>query len=43
MDGLEGEKENLEVNSELNREPVKLLEYRGDVMKCGGLGNDACS
>ena len=33
VDRLEGEKEYLEVNSKFNREPVKLLQYWGNVMK----------
>ena len=37
VDGLKGKQEDLEFDTELNREPVELLEDRGDVV--GGWGS----
>ena len=31
MDDFEGVKEDFELNTEMNREPMKLLQDRGDV------------
>ena len=43
MEGLEGEEQNLEVDAGFDREPVKLLKDRGDVINGGGSGDDAGS
>ena len=42
MEGFEGEEQNLEVDAGFDREPVKLLKDRGDVINGGGSGDDAC-
>lgn len=43
MDGFEGEEQNLELNTELDREPMELLEDRSDMVNVGGSGDDASS
>ena len=43
VDGLERKQEDFELNTELNREPVELLEDRSDVVDGGGLSYDAGS
>lgn len=43
MDGFECQQEDLELDTELDREPVKLLEDWSDVMDGGGSGNDSGS
>ena len=43
MKGLECYQENLILNAELNREPVELLEDRGDVVDRGGSCDNAGS
>lgn len=40
MKGLKGEKRNLEIDAILNRQPVKLLENRSDMICRGGSGYD---
>ena len=40
MKGLEGEKQNLKVNTVFNRKPVQLLENRGEMFFGRGSGND---
>ena len=40
VNGLESVQQDFEVSSELDGEPVKLLEDGGDVMKGGGSGDD---
>ena len=41
MEGFESMEEDFEINTEFNREPVELLQDRGDVMEGGGSGDDA--
>ena len=41
MDSFKGMEEDFESGSIFDREPVKLLENGGDVMKGGGSGDDA--
>ena len=43
VNGLECEQQNLELDTELNREPVELLEDRSDMVSEGGAGYDAGS
>ena len=43
MYGLECYQEDFELNTELNREPVELLEERSDVVDGGGSCYDAGS
>lgn len=43
MDGFESEMKDFELNTLLNREPVKLLEDRGDMIKYRSFGDDAGS
>ena len=43
VNGLECEQQNLELDTELNREPVELLEDRSDMVGEGGAGYDAGS
>lgn len=43
VDGLERQGEDSELNTELNWEPVELLENRSDVVDGGGLSNDTGS
>lgn len=43
VDGLERQGEDLKLNTELNWEPVELLENRSDVVDGGGLSNDTGS
>ena len=43
MDGLECKQEDFELDTELDREPVELLEDRSDVVDGGGSGYDAGS
>ena len=43
MNGLEGEQKDFVVDTELNREPMELLEDRSDVMEGGGSSNDTGS
>ena len=40
VEGLEGEEQNLEVDAGFDREPVKLLKNRGDVINGRGSGDD---
>ena len=42
MDDFEGVKEDFELNTEMNREPMKLLQDRGDVVRGGCSGDDPC-
>ena len=41
VDGIECVEKDFECNSEFDREPVKLLENGGDMVKGGGSGDDA--
>ena len=41
MEGLEGEEQNLEMDAGFDREPVKLLKDRSEVINGGGSGDDA--
>lgn len=43
VDGLERQGEDFELNTELNWEPVELLENKSDVVDGGGLSNDTGS
>ena len=43
MDGSECQQEDFELDTGLDREPVKLLEDRSDVIDGGGSGNDSGS
>ena len=43
MEGLKYEKENLIVDAEKDRKPVKLFEDRSDVLCGWQSGNDTCS
>ena len=43
MDGLKCKQEDFEFEAELNREPVELLEDRGDVVDGWGAGYNAGS
>jgi hypothetical protein len=40
VEGLEGEEQNLEMDAGFDREPVKLLKDRSDVINGGGSGDD---
>ena len=42
MDGFECIEEDLELNAEVNREPMKLVQDRGDVVRGWGSGDDSC-
>ncbi|CAL8372584.1 unnamed protein product [Arctogadus glacialis] len=39
VEGLEGEEQNLEMDAGFDREPVKLLKDRSDVINGGGSGD----
>ena len=41
VEGLEGQKQNLEMDAGFDQEPVKLLKDRSDVINGGGSGDDA--
>ena len=41
VEGLEGEEQNLEMDAGFDREPVKLMKDRSDVINGGGSGDDA--
>ena len=41
VEGFESMEEDFEIYTEFNREPVELLQDRGDVMEGGGSGDDA--
>lgn len=43
MDGFECQQEDFKLDTELDREPVELLEDRSDVMSGRGSGNDSGS
>jgi len=43
MEGFVGEEEELEVDLVLDREPMELLEYRGDMFTGAGVGEKAGS
>ena len=42
MEGFESEKEDFELNALRDREPVDILEDRGDVVSGAGLGAKTC-
>ena len=43
VEGFVGEEKNLEVNPLGDREPVEVLEDRGDVIMSAGVGEEASS
>lgn len=42
-DGLERQREDLELSTKANWEPLELLKYRSDVVDGGGSSNDTGS
>ena len=40
--GFEGEEQDFKLNTQINREPMKLGKDRGEVVRVGCSGDDAC-